>query len=156
MAQDSVTPVLTLQRVGPDVNTGEERGYLKVMWTGDVFSTRENDATLGHSSLRVGTYIMRHSMKIEKRKVRCLRPVESSISKVLIHDAYDDDPDTLSGCIAPGLMGGEADWQNSSLAMDKLFEALGGYEEGKEIYLVVLNNATGVDRLQTRTGWRGL
>lgn len=151
----SVTPVLTLQRLGPDAN-GEERGYLKAMWTGDMFSTRENDANLKYSSLRVGTYEMYHDWKREGRKVKCLRPVELAIQQVLIHDAYGDDPNTLSGCIAPGIIGGEADWQNSAAAMEKLWEALGGFEEGNKIYLVVLNNATGVDKLQGRTGWRGL
>jgi hypothetical protein len=155
-AFSSITPVLTLQRLGPDVNTGEERGYLKVMWTGDLFSTRENDANLKYSSLRVGTYKMKHDWKIEGRKVKCLRPVESPIQKVLIHDAANDDPNTLSGCIAPGIIGGEADWQNSALAMEKLWEALGSFEVGKEVVLVVLNNATGVDPFQGRTGWRGL
>lgn len=85
--------VLTLQRLGPDSN-GNEKGYLKVMNTGDTFSTRENDANLSYSSLRVGIYEMHHSTKRTKRKVRCLRPVESQITQVLIHDAYDDDPET--------------------------------------------------------------
>lgn len=150
-----VKPVLTLQRLGPD-NNGEERGYLKVMWTGDLFSTRENDATLKYSSLRIGIYVMKHSWKNTGRRVKCLRPVETNIQRVLIHDAFDDDPNTLSGCIAPGIIGGEADWQNSALAMEKLWEALGGFQEDKEAYLMVLNNATGVDPLQGRTGWRGL
>jgi hypothetical protein len=152
---DSVTPVLTLMRVGPDAN-GEECGYLKVMWTGDVFSTRENDATLKFSSLRVGTYKMKHSWKQTGRKIKCLRPVESAIQNILIHDAYNDDPNELSGCIAPGLLGGEANWQNSAEAMEKLWTALGEFKEGNEVYLVVLTNATGVDFWQGRTGWRGL
>src|SRR5688572_8539121 len=105
MAEDSVTPVLTLMRTGPDAN-GEECGYLKVMWTGDVFSTRENDENLKHSSLRVGTYKMIHDLKRTGRKVQCLRPVEKAIEYILIHDAYDDDPNELKGCIAPGIIGG--------------------------------------------------
>ncbi len=147
--------VLTLQRLGPDEN-GNEKGYLKVMKTGDIFSTRENDATLDRSSLRVGIYEMEHSMKIENRQVRCLRPVELQISKILIHDAYNDDPETTVGCIAPGIIGQEADWSNSARAMEQLFQALGEYEEGKKVYLMVLNNATGVPILDGRTGWRGL
>ena len=46
---------LTLLRLGPDLK-GEERGILKVMdgnFMTKVFSTRENDATLKYSSLRV-------------------------------------------------------------------------------------------------------
>jgi len=152
---NSITPVLTLQRLGPDLK-GEEKGYLKVMWTGDLFSTRENDANLKYSSLRVGTYKMKHSWKRTGRKIKCLRPVEDNISNVLIHDAANDDPNNLSGCIAPGIIGGEADWQNSAAAMEQLWVALGGFEEGKEVILVVLNNATGVDPMQGRTGWRGL
>lgn len=152
---ETIMPVLTLQRVGPDPN-GEECGYLKVMFTGEVFSTRENNDTLGYSSLRIGIYVMEHSKKRTGRPVKCLRPVESAIQRILIHDAYDDDPDTLEGCIAPGIIGGEADWTNSALAMDKLFEAIGGFEEGKQVRLVVLNNATNVDPWQGRTGWREL
>ena len=152
---ETVMPVLTLQRVGPDQNN-EERGYLKVMFTGDLFSTRENDRTLSYSSLRMGIYILKHSIKESGRPVRCLRPVDSSIRKILIHDAYNDDPNELSGCIAPGIVGGEADWSNSALAMEKLFEALGGFEYGKLVRLMVVNNATGVDKLQGKSGWRGL
>ncbi len=150
-----IKPVLTLQRVGPDQNN-EERGYLKVMFTGDVFSTRENDSTLKYSSLRVGIYVLEHSIKLTKRHVRCLRPIESHIQKILIHDAYNDDPNELEGCIAPGIIGGEADWSNSALAMEKLFESLGGFELGKQVNLVVLNNATGIPGLEGKTGWHGL
>ena len=155
MAEDSVTPVLTLMRTGPDANN-DECGYLKVMWTGDVFSTRENDKTLKHSSLRVGSYKMIHDTKRTGRKVQCLRPVEAAIQNILIHDAYDDNPDELEGCIAPGLIGGEANWQNSAEAMEKMWTALGGFEKGKEVYLVVLTNASKVGWLEGRTGWRGL
>ena len=131
------------------------------MWTGDVFSTRENDANLSFSSLRVGTYKMKHDWKREGRRVKCLRPVDTAIEKVLIHDAYDDDPNTLEGCIAPGLIGGEANWQNSAEAMEQLWKALGEFEVGKEVVLVVLTNATGIDDKekgiwQGRDGWRGL
>jgi hypothetical protein len=150
---ETITPVLTLQRVGPDQNN-EERGYLKVMFTGDLFSTRENDRTLSYSSLRTGIYLLKHSIKGTGRPVRCLRPLDSSIRSILIHDAYHDDPNTLEGCIAPGMIGGEADWSNSALAMEKLFEALGGFELEKQVRLVVVNNATGVDKLQGKSGWR--
>ena len=152
---DSVTPVLTLMRVGPDAN-GEECGYLKVMWTGDVFSTRENDANLRFSSLRVGTYKMKHDWKREGRRVKCLRPVDSAIQKVLIHDADNDDPNRLSGCIAPGLLGGEANWQNSAEAMEQLWKALGEFKEGNEVYLLVLTNATGVSFWESKDDWNRL
>jgi hypothetical protein len=152
---DKIKSVLTLQRLGPDQNN-EERGFLKVMFSGEVFSTRENDKTLKYSSLRVGVYTLEHSIKRTYRQVRCLRPIENTIQKVLIHDAYNDDPNQLEGCIAPGIIGGEADWANSALAMEKLFEAIGGFELGKQVSLVVLNNATGVGLLEGRTGWRGL
>jgi hypothetical protein len=155
MAEITATPVLTLMRVGPDAN-GEECGYLKVMWTGDVFSTRENDATLKYSSLRVGTYKMKHSWKRTGRIIKCLRPVETAIENILIHDAFNDDPNELQGCIAPGIQGGEANWQNSADAMEKMWDALGGFKEDKEVVLVVLTNATGIGFLEGRTGWRGL
>ena len=149
--------VLTLQRLGPDQD-GNEKGFLKVMRTGDIFSTRENNANLSYSSLRVGIYEMQHSYKRTGRRVRCLRPVELPISSILIHDASNDNPETLSGCIAPGIRGGEANWRNSAEAMEQLFEILGGFDETfqKRVYLMVLNNATNIPIFEHRTGWRGL
>ena len=57
----------------------------------------------GYVNLKVGDYMMEHSMKITGRQVKCLRPVESAIEPILIHDAWRDDPKQLTGCIAPGM-----------------------------------------------------
>lgn len=142
-------PTLTLNRVGMDATTGYEKGYLTV--DGMTFSTRER----GHEyvSLMVGTYRMKHSIKGKGRRVKCLRPVEWQIGSILIHDAYNDKPGTLEGCIAPGFMGGEADWSNSAFAMDRLWDLLGGWQEGKEVDLVVLNNVSYENSSRSRDNW---
>jgi|SRR6185369_3180773 len=151
---------LTLLRLGPDLK-GEERGILKVMagnFMTKVFSTRENDATLKLSSLRVGTYEMQHSTKDFNldgkpcKPINCLRPTDSRIRKILIHRAWNNDPNSLAGCIAPGIWGNIDDFTGSEQAIIDLFEAIGGYEAGKLINLVVLSNASGVG-LETRDTW---
>jgi hypothetical protein len=127
---------LTLLRTGRDLK-GEERGILKVMdgnFMTAVFSTRENDATLKYSSLRIGTYEMKHDKKefnldgTPCTPINCLRPTDSRIRKILIHRAYKNNPNTLVGCIAPGIWGTVNEFTDSEQAMEDLFQALGGYE----------------------------
>ena len=154
---------LTLLRIGPDLN-GEERGILKVMdgqFMTKAFETRENDATLKYSSLRMGIYEMKHSKKTHNldgkpsaEVIRCLRPTDPRIEKILIHRAKNDNPNNLLGCIAPGTWGSLYDFKDSEKAMEELFEALGGYEEGKKVTLQVLSNATGVGLGTKDTWWR--
>jgi hypothetical protein len=153
---------LTLLRIGPDLK-GEEQGILKVMdgnFMTAVFATRENDATLQYSSLRMGVYEMKHSKKTHDldgkpstEVINCLRPTDPRIGKILIHRAKNNNPNTLVGCIAPGTWGTLYDFTDSEKAMEELFQALGGYEEGKLVNLHVLSNATGVG-LGTKETWR--
>lgn len=153
---------LTLLRLGPDLK-GEERGILKVMngnFMVKAFSTRENDKTLKYSSLRIGVYEFQHSMKTHnldgtpmKNPIKCLRPTESSIQKVLIHRAYNNDPNTLQGCIAPGTWGTLDSFEDSEKAVEELFVELGGHESGKLVTLKVLSNATGVGFNEDKDNW---
>ena len=154
---------LTLLRIGTDPK-GNERGILKVMQGASMvtaFSTREYGGTLTYSSLRVGQYEMEHSMKTHNldgtpssNPKKCLRPTDSRIRSILIHAAYSDEPGTLLGCIAPGIMGAIDQFTDSQMAMQKLLEALDGYEEGKIVVLKVLSNATGVMPLfETKDTW---
>jgi hypothetical protein len=132
----------------------------KVIDTGDVcremnlgtFLTLERGVKF--VNLKVGSYEMEHSTKIEGRKVKCLRPTDHRISTLLIHDALDDNPRTLEGCIAPFKFGGQSDGQNSAEAMELLWTLLGGWEAGKKVWLVVLTNVPGEKR--TRESWKRL
>ena len=154
MADENI-PTLVLSRTGVDPVTGFEKGYLQVQETGQIFSTRERGH--GRVSYRVGTYILRHSIKRTKRRIPCLRPVESGIQTVLIHDAYKDDAGTLEGCVAPGIIGGEADWSNSASAMEMLWQAIGGFEEDKKLVrLIVINNVSYLGAQYTRENWKRL
>jgi hypothetical protein len=154
---------LTLLRTGKDLK-GEERGILKVMegnFMTKVFSTRENDATLKYSSLRMGVYEMKHSKKEfnldgtpAREVINCLRPTDQRIGRILIHRALNNNPNNLQGCIAPGVWGNVNEFNGSEEAMAQLFEALGGYEEGKLVTLHVLSNASGVGFDTKETWWR--
>jgi len=141
---------LYLYRTGKD-SQGFETGYLMIPNLGKMFSTRERGN--GYVSLRIGTYKMEHSIKGGKRQVKCLRPAEISITTILIHDAYKDNPATLEGCIAPGTMTGSAHWADSASAMEEMWQLLGGWEEGKEITLRVMTNVTYLPTEQTRDQW---
>lgn len=153
---------LTLLRVGPDLN-GNEKGILKVMNGNSmtaVFATRENDTTLQYSSLRMGDYEMEHSMKthnlngtLSSNPKKCLRPTDSRIRSILIHAAAKDNPDTLQGCIAPGTFGQLYDFSDSEKAMEELFQALGGYQEGNKVTLKILSNASGAG-YDTKETWK--
>jgi hypothetical protein len=141
---------LFLYRTGPDEKK-HEKGYLEIPTLGKTFTTRERGD--GYVSLRIGQYKMKHSTKIKGRQVKCLRPVEDSITTMLIHDADKDNPATLEGCIAPGKVGGEANWTDSAGAMEELWSALGGWEEGKEVILNVMTNVSYRPEGETRNDW---
>lgn len=154
---------LTLTRLGPD-SDGNERGILKVENSSMIlasFTSRENDENLKYSSLRVGTYEMKHSMKTHNLDgtpsaypKKCLRPTDDRIKSVLIHAASSDDPDNLSGCIAPGSWRSLFSFTDSATAMAELLEAIGGYQEGNLVNLKVLTNATGVGDSETKETWK--
>jgi hypothetical protein len=151
---------LTLLRLGID-GDGNEKGLLKVFtdnFMAAFFSTIENKNNLRYSSLRVGPYEMKHDMlthslkgKLLPTPKRCLRPTEERIKHVLIHPA--NDATDLQGCIAPGLFKNFWTFEGSTEAMALLFEALGGYAQGRLITLKVLSNATGVGPEETKETW---
>jgi hypothetical protein len=141
---------LMLYRTGPDKD-GYETGYLMFPKIGKMLTTRERGH--GYVSLRIGKYTMKHSIKNTGRQVKCLRQTEGSISTILIHDAYSDRPDSLEGCIAPGIIGGGANWQNSAQAMEQLWRHLDGWESDKEITLQVMTNVSYVSAGETRNDW---
>lgn len=141
---------LVLMRTGPDKD-GYEMGYLMLPAVGKMFTTRERGH--GYVSLRIGEYKMKHSTKNTGRQVKCLRPIDSSVTTILIHDAYKDRPNTLEGCIAPGLMGGGANWHDSAQAMEQLWQELGGWKGEKELTLRVMTNVSYVPPGQTRDEW---
>jgi hypothetical protein len=151
--------VLELKREGltPD---GHVRGIMRVKKMFDdgkacreqnlgTFLTLERGTR--YINLKIGLYEMKHSTKIEGRQVKCLRPTDYRISTLLIHDALNDNPDNLEGCVAPFLFGGEAYNHNSAEAMELLWTLLGGWEEGRKVTLVVLTNVPG-DR-RTKETW---
>lgn len=108
----------------------------------------------GHVSLREGDYILEHSLKHKHRQIKCLRPIESAISSILIHDAYKDDPGYLEGCIARGISDSLNSWHGSAEAMEQLWKCVGGWQQHKKLKLVVLSNAPGVKG--TRETWARL
>ncbi|MEZ5427069.1 MAG: hypothetical protein R2747_12440 [Pyrinomonadaceae bacterium] len=102
-------------------------------------------------NLKIGTYEMKHSIKNTHRRVKCLRPTDRRLSTILIHDALNDDPRNITGCIAPFPFGGESCGQSSAEAMELLWTMLGGWHEGKKVTLKVLTNVPGETR--TKETW---
>ena len=153
---------LTLLRIGPDFD-GNEKGIIRVMQGNnflEAFNSRENDANLSWSSLRIGVYEFKHSMKeynldgsLSKYPIRCLRPVNQGIRSVLFHRAYNDNPENLSGCIAPGKFEPLDAFSESEEAMAKIFDLLGGYEREKIVKVHVLSNASGVGHEERKENW---
>lgn len=160
---------LELTRTGIDVATEAVLGYMEVYKGADInpvgyFSTAEHGWSVKdnigmYSHFRIGSYKMKHSFKGKDTERHCLRPLEQQYTRLLIHDAWANDPRTLLGCVAPRIYGSEADRTTSKLAMNKLFDLLGGYELGREgITLVVLNNfpkSRFAKDTITKEQWRG-
>ncbi len=142
-AKKHVKGILSVRRVFDDGRACREE-YL------GNFLTLERGTK--YLNLKVGTYEMKHSTKIEGRKVKCLRPTDWRISTLLIHDALNDDPNNLEGCIAPFLFGDEAYFENSADAMKILWSLIGGWQEGRKVTLVVLTNVPGETR--TKETWQ--
>lgn len=145
--------IIELKREGLTENK-HVRGILKIknneMDLGTFFTLERGH---GMADLKIGEYEMEHSIKRTGRKIRCLRPTDKRIETLLIHDAYQDDPDELLGCIAPFQFGSEAYQQSSAEAMQTLWLLLGGWEQGKKVTLRVLTNVPGEKRTK-ETWWR--
>jgi len=142
--------VIEVMRTGEQPDKGHVFGVMTIKKNGEEierFSTLEHGGTT--TSLKTGKYEMQHSIKRTHRQIRCLRPTTYYISTILIHDAYHDDAKYLSGCIAPFLIGGEAAPRKvSETAMNKLWDAIGGFDESlqRTITLQVINNVPGDPR----------
>ena len=108
----------------------------------------------GYVNLKVGDYVMEHSVKNTGRPVKCLRPIEKEVDTLLIHDAFKDSSLQLQGCVAPGMAKKPPPGVGilrSAKAMELLWTLLGGWEKGKQVTLHVLNNVPGETR--TKMDW---
>lgn len=108
-------------------------------------------------NLKIGVYVMEHSTKRTGRKVKCLRPVESKLDTLLIHDAFNDSSLELEGCIAPGLAKKPPPGMgilSSAAAMDQIWALLGGWQAGKTVTLHITSNVPGEAR--TKETWERL
>lgn len=110
------------------------------------FHTRERGH--GYVALKTGTYTMEHSKMTRFSDVKCLRPVgvkDPQRAACLIHPITrhvrpPDNPDALEGCIAPFLVGTAELAGSSEQAMESIWKLVGGWEKGKQLKLVVLND----------------
>ena len=148
--------VIEVMRTGVQPDKGHVFGVMNIKNKNtdeiiQTFSTLEHGGTT--TSLKTGWYDMKHSIKRTHRQIKCLRPTTYYISTILIHDAYHDDAQYLSGCIAPFLIGTEAaPRHNSETAMKKLWDAIGGFDDSQQrtIKLHVINNVPGDLREQDK------
>lgn len=109
-----------------------------------TWPTAEN-ARYPDSWPRKGKYILKIDKKNEGRQVNALRFWHDYISRVLIHDAKNDKPSTLSGCIAPAQSRNGDTITGSAAAMEEVWQALGGYAPGKYIPITIENNIWGAE-----------
>lgn len=107
-----------------------------------TWPTAEN-ARYPDSWARKGKYMLKIDMKREKRQVNALRFWHKHISTILIHDAKNDNPHTLAGCIAPAQSRDGDTIEGSAAAMNDLWDALGGYSPGKFVPITIENNIWG-------------
>ena len=104
-----------------------------------------------YTFVRQGAYSLLMCIKTSGRPVNCLCFHESAaISTHLIHDADHDDHRYLEGCIAPGLSADENGIDDSAAAMNEIWTALGGFDVGKTVTILVANNIHGDER---KEGW---
>lgn len=142
--------IIEVSRISQMPNRGHVFGMMVVKENGvekGRFSTLERGGWA--PSLKVGNYEMVHSKKRKGRKVNCLRPTTLYVSTMLIHDAYNDDADELEGCIAPFVLGTEANkLYGSEDAMNQMWKMLGGYDESqkRKVTLRILSNVPGDNR----------
>lgn len=108
----------------------------------------------GFTFVRQGTYTVTMDYKNTPRTakngtktyIKCLRFDHGGIRTHLIHDALRNSHRTLAGCIAPGLTGDADSIKDSAKAMAEIWEALGGFVEGKSFQITVENNITGDEK----------
>lgn len=96
---------------------------------------------VSYTFVRRGDYELLMTHKASGRRVKCLCFHEDpAISSHLIHDALNDNHVWLAGCIAPGLTSNANGIAGSAEAMKQVFEALGGFAEGRKKTIRVENN----------------
>jgi hypothetical protein len=97
-----------------------------------------------YERFRFGIHPMMHSQKLTVPRIKCLRlarPCLQARCGILIHPASG--PQDLAGCLAP-FMRPVRTQSSSEVAMNKIWEFCGGYEENKQnVTLVVLNDYPG-------------
>jgi hypothetical protein len=92
----------------------------------------------GYKHLRPDTYDCECAWWTSKagRRLRAIRILgEYSRGRIYIHAA--NHPHQLEGCIAPGMRIIDHGVEQSWMALTKIFEALGGWEEGRRFTLEV-------------------
>ncbi|SHI02861.1 hypothetical protein [Marivita hallyeonensis] len=108
----------------------------------------------GYTFVRKGTYRLMVDYKNTDRKggvkVKCLRFNHEGIRTHLIHDALNDNAFTLAGCIAPGMAKTDTGISGSLQAMDEIWDAIGGWQDGKACSIFVENNVVGEE---TAANW---
>lgn len=113
---------------------------------------RDAEAT-GYTFVKEGTYVGRMDTTFlgSGRRVNVLRildvPVERRDGSVELNDRHlihvANQPHELEGCIAPGLDVSSAGVAQSRRGMALLFDALGGFERGRDVVVVVEREAQG-------------
>lgn len=101
----------------------------------------------GHTFVRKGDYTLMVDYKNTDRaggvKVKCLRFNHEGIKTHLIHDALNDKHTNLLGCIGPGLEATDTGIRHSEKAMAEIWDAIGGWVDGKLCTITVENNIVG-------------
>ena len=141
--------VLELMRTGSRLKNVHPRGFLTVKRNGAVVETFHTlERAYNYTNLKVGSYEMIHSWKRTKTIVRCLRPTCRWITTVLIHAAFGNKATNLEGCVAPFMIGNDNEYLESTEAIERMFEVLGGFDDKtpKRVTLNVLNNYPGEHR----------
>jgi len=79
-----------------------------------------------------------HGVTVERSAVKKGRTIKwQQAAAILIHPASD--PSDLEGCIAPGFVKGSR-LTDSVICMEVILDLCGGYADGKEVMLKVVNN----------------
>lgn len=138
---------ITYRRTGTTKDRSTAFGELTI--GSKTWPTAEN-TYYPNSWPRKGKYVVKIDRKIENRQVNALRFWHDYIYRILIHDAFEDDPKELSGCIAPALKRDGDKIEHSAEAMEEVWAALGGYVPGKFIPLTIENN---IDGAETARQW---
>ena len=138
---------IVFRRTGKINSNNSVPGELRI--GSKVWPTIERGPTF--TFVRQGQYKLAMCEKLSGRHVQCLCFNDSrAISRHLIHDALNDDPKNLEGCIAPGLSADANGIKNSAAAMKEVFNALGGFVMWKTVTIDVQNNISGSE---TKDEW---